>query len=571
MRIDGGMPRGRFFARLYEEARTAAGDRLEEHARCAAQYRGDDRIDGSSERATSVRNITYEIVETEVSCEIPSPKVRARHYSEGRERLAHGIERLCTAVREGHPMQELNDIDERFTYIYGGSVWLVEWESGLKDGAASGGVRLSVISPEDFFPQPGVSRVEDMEYCFLRFDTTREELFRRYGVSEEKAALAESEHAAGESDGTVTVVVCYYRGEDGEICRFAFSGDAVLEDAVGYYRRRGYGGGYEDSEYPTKDIRLSNGGALTPDTPLLLGREITSIPTRLPYYLPRELPIVIRRNVSSERELLGHSDCAVIRPLQQQINKVESRIMQKLMRAAVTPIVPEDAMISVNNSVFGQVIRLRPGESAAQYGKVDTTPDISKDVLEAERLYDQAKRVVGISDTYQGMDLNAGNMSGFARQLQVSQAAGRLESKRRLKNAAYAAIDRLIFLHYLAFADEPRDLCYRDAWGKRQNVAFNRYDFYRFDTAGECWYVDDGYLFSSELGAPSESGREKLWERNLANYREGTLGAPGEDETLCLYWQLQERAHYPYAEEQAEFFRGRLAERSTPVREGEEM
>ncbi len=261
-----------------------------------------------------------------------------------------------------------------------------------------------------------------------------------------------------------------------------------------------------------------------------------------------------------ERTLFGGSDCAAVRPIQQQINKVESRIMQKLMRAAVTPIIPEDAMISVSNSVFGQVIRLRPGESAAQYGKVDTTPDISQDVLEAERLYDQAKRIIGISDTYQGMDMNAGNMSGYARQLQVSQAAGRLESKRRMKNAAYAAIDRLIFRHYLAFADEPRDLCYRDAWGRRQNVAFNRYDFYRFDAEGERWYIDDGYLFFSELGAASESGREELWERNLANYREGTLGQPGEAETLCLYWQLQERAHYPYAEEEAEYFRRKITE-----------
>jgi hypothetical protein len=560
MKIDKRIPRLRFFTALYERARSAStelSDRFSEHE---AQYRGDDRIDGSTERAGAVRNITYEIIETQVSSELPMPKVSARHYSESRERLAKAIERLCTSVRASLPFGELNDIDERYTYILGGSVWLVEWDDSLSEGGVRGGVRISCISPRDFFPQPDIYRVEDMEYCFLRFDTTREELIRRYGVSEETAALAESETAGEGSDGTATVIVCYYRGEDEEVCRFVFSGDAVLEDSVGYYRRRDRDGGLIDFERPSRVIPLSDGGCIAPETPILLGETVVGVPTRLPYYLPREFPIVIRKNTSADRRLFGQSDCEYIRPQQQQINKVESRIMQKLMRAAVTPIVPEDAVISVSNSVFGQVIRLRPGESAAQYGKVDTTPDISQDVLEAERLYDHAKRIIGISDTYQGMDVHAGNMSGYARQLQVSQAAGRLESKRRMKNAAYAAIDRLIFLHYLAFADEVRELAYRDAWGRMQNLTFNRYDFYRKNEADGSYTVDDGYLFSAEVGVASETGREAVWEKNLQNFREGTLGDVSDPHTLCLYWQMQERAHYPYAEDQAEYFRRRLRE-----------
>ena len=379
-------------------------------------------------------------------------------------------------------------------------------------------------------------------------------------MSFDVAALAESETAGEESDETATVVVCYYRGEDEEISRFVFSGKAQLEDSVGYYRRRDGQGRPLDAEEPSRIIPLSDGSSIAPETPILLRDTVVGVKTRLPYYLPREFPIVIRKNTSADRRLFGQSDCEYIRPQQQQINKVESRIMQKLMRAAVTPIVPEDAVISVSNSVFGQVIRLRPGESAAQYGKVDTTPDISQDVLEAERLYDHAKRIVGISDTYQGMDVNSGNMSGFARQLQVSQAAGRLESKRRMKNAAYAAIDRLIFLHYLAFADEVRELAYRDAWGRMQNLTFNRYDFYRKSELDGSFTVDDGYLFSAEVGVASETGREAVWEKNLQNFREGTLGDVSDPHTLCLDWQLQERAHYPYAEDQAEFFRKRLRE-----------
>jgi hypothetical protein len=569
MYIDSDISRIAFFSRLYEEAKNTLSPERERMERHAAQYKGDSSIDGSTERASATRNITYELVESQVSSDIPGPRVTARSYSEDKERLAHAIERLCISVRDELPFEDMNDMDERYTYVLGGSVWLVEWDGSIERDGARGGVRVSCISPLDFFPQPGLYRVEDMEYCFLRFDTTREDMIRRYGIDRERAALAESERVGSGADDTVTVVVCYYRDEHDEVCRFVFSGDAVLEDEPGYFRRRGEDGGFEDHEELMRDIPLSDGGRLSSVTPILEGGGIREVQTRLPYYVLREFPIVIRRNTSADRSLYGQSDCEYIRPQQQQINKVESRIMQKLMRAAVTPIVPEDAQISVSNSVFGQVIRLRPGESAAQYGKVDTTPDISQDIVQAERLYDHAKRIVGISDSFQGMDSASENMSGYARQLQVSQAAGRLESKRRMKNAAYAAIDRLIFLSYLAYADEPRTLSYRDAFGRAQELAFNRYDFYIFDRESESYRIDDGFLFSADLSAGVETGREALWEKNLENLRAGAMGDPASEETLLRYWQQQERAHYPFAQDQVEYFRRRLGSLAGGVSEKE--
>ncbi len=53
--------------------------------------------------------------------------------------------------------------------------------------------------------------------------------------------------------------------------------------------------------------------------------------------------------------------------------------------------------------------------------------------------------------------------TGKAKQLQIQQAAGRLDSKRQMKNAAYAEIDRIIVQDYLAYADEPRPATFRDA------------------------------------------------------------------------------------------------------------
>jgi hypothetical protein len=47
---------------------------------------------------------------------------------------------------------------------------------------------------------------------------------------------------------------------------------------------------------------------------------------------------------------------------------------------------------------------------------------------------------------------------------------------------------------------------------------------------------------------------ELLWEKNLENLKSGTLGDPTDAATLLRYWQSQERAHYPYARENVEYF-----------------
>ena len=547
-----------FFKALYSCAENSYALHLEAFDRAMKQYKGSTEIDGSDEAAITVRNITYEIVESQVSSAIPSPKVDAISYSERRGRNATSIERLCRSIRSRLPFDEMNDMDERYTYVYGGSVWYVDWENSSEYMGEVGGVRIECLSPRDFIPQPGIYNVDDMEYCFLKFVTTRSELIRKYNVTSDETFLADFEYEYdGESDvsDTVKLITCFYRDEDGEIGRFIFSGDLTLSDLPKYYRRKRklcLECGEDAAGCRCKKKRL-----VTEDVPgeaVKIGSGDTERTVEIPYYLPKLFPIAVRKNTSAEKQLLGQSDCDFIRPEQQAINKVESRILKKLLRAGITPIVPEDASISLNNSVFGQVIKMKPGESAAQYGKVDTTPNISQDIAEAERLYDHAKRVIGISDAFQGVDTGALAESGYAKQLRINQASGRLESKKKMKHVTYARIDRLIFGLYLAFADEPRRLTYKDAYGIVHETEFSKYDFIEFDPIQGEYFFDDSYLFSVDLNSGNEYQRESLWQRNLENLKAGTLGDPSSPATLLRYWQCQERAHYPHARENVEYF-----------------
>lgn len=526
---------------LYTAANLAAEDNRERLARHMDQYLGSDEIDGSSERAAVVRNITYELIESEINADIPQPKVDTSCYSTQREQNARAIERLSSALRSRLPFEELNDRDERYTYILGGSVFYIEWDSAQQDSAGEGSVRVHLISPLDFIPQPGIESVEDMEYCFLHFTTTRSELAVKYNISEADLGLAECEYLADLDDPSgdaVAIVVAFYRDERGQVGKLVFSGDLLLCDIPTYYMRKSPVGSGDERRY----IDLQRERVTLPD----VGE------VEIPYYIPTCFPIVVRKNTIGDGVLLGGSDCERIRPQQQAINKLESRILQKLLRAGITPVMPEGTAVTLNNSIFGQIIKTRPGESMASYGTIDTTPDIEQDIKEADRLYDQAKRVLGISDALQGLDSTTSE-SGYARQLKISRASSRLETKKRMKHLAYCRIYEIIFKHYLAFADEPRRFAYRDTFGRMHFSEFNRYDFIERDNEGN-YYYDDSYLFTVDVNADDQYSSESLWEINLTNLERGTLGDKSSPTTLMRYWQLQDKAHFPYARENVEYF-----------------
>ena len=649
MRIDaeGGKEAKReFFDDLYHAARAKSADLYDEMDRHFAQYLGSAELDGSVEEASVVRNITYELIESQISSYIPMVKVTAEALGDDGVRRARSVERLVANIRDRLPFEELNDLDERYTYVYGGSVWLVEWDNSIHSHNSVGGIRLSVVPPYKFTCQPGIYSLDDAEYCFIEYDTTKDDLVRRYGVSYTVADSTESDEH--EDDDLATVIVCFYKNDEDKICQFIWSGDQTLADVDDYYSRKirycricgkreelcrceehgdiedresapsgaeepdveieldaddddgavrserkeagksRFETRREDYELLDHDIKLSDGEIIPAK---VIARDAHGMPieeemsvgvrgadgmpvlenvggvmlpksekkrdykreqTKLPFYSLDVFPIVIRRNTSRERCIFGQSDCEFIRPQQQAINKVESRIMQKLMSSGVIPLVPEDHTGDVTNEINKMVVKVREGHKG-DYDTWDLTPDISKDIAEADRLYEQAKRILGISSSYQGQH-DASAQSGKAKELQIQQAEGRLTSKKKMKHAAYARIFEIVWKYHLAYADEPRPLSYKDALGRLQGEKFNRYDYLKCDELG-IWYYDDAYTFAADASADMERLRDQLWEQILGNLKNGAYGDPAAPSTMVIYWLNLERAGYPYAHENVEYFR----------------
>ncbi len=595
-----------FFKDLFENARGQQAALRDDFEKWSKQYKGDLIIDGSDEPALTGRNITYELIESQFSSYLPSTAVTPEVYSERNDRNAKSIERLLKNKRNQLPFEKMNDIDERYSPIYGGSIWLVEWDNSIKTHNTVGDVKITCWSPSHFVGQPCIYDIDDMEYCFITFETTKEDLVRKYGVPIDVADDTESENG-GETDETATVNVCYYKNDEDKICQYIWSGDTELQDIEDYYSRKVYvckncgrrkelctcdKPDYElqDDEYEEldHDIVLSDGSVIPAASPVMKDGQVVmeesqqqavledgsvamdeingimipaTVPvqvpklerTKLPYYTPSKFPIIIRKNTSQEDSLFGQSDCEFIRPQQQAINKIESRILEKLMNAGVYPTAPEDYIGQFDNGLYKNVIKVGQGNYKL-FGRIDLQVDLTQDISQSERLYQQSKRIMGITDSYQGQ-ADSTAQSGKAKQIQVNQSAGRLDSKRKMKNAAYAEIDEVIFLYYLAYADEPRAMSYVDSMGRLQNAQFNRYDFIERDENGE-YYYNTQYLFGTDPTGDVEQSRETIWSENRLNFQNGCYGNPQQLETLLIFWQQMERHHYPDARDMVERIRG---------------
>ena len=274
--------------------------------------------------------------------------------------------------------------------------------------------------------------------------------------------------------------------------------------------------------------------------------EIIEEPVRVPFYKPDIFPVILQKNVSVYGRFLGDSDIDKIADQQNTTNRIESKIIDKLLKSGSYITLPDSASIRADAE---DMKIIRPGTAAdtGLIGVYDLQGNISQDLTYLAQVYEEARQVIGITDSFQGRkDTTA--TSGKAKEFAAAQSAGRLESKRVMKDAAYAALFEAMFKFKLAYTDEPRPVVSNDIHGNTRYDTFNRYDFLEQDAAGEwCW--NDQFLFSCDTSAPLASNREAMWQETRMNLQTGAFGDPSQLQTLILFWTKMELLHYPGAGE----------------------
>lgn len=601
-------------------AERAKMDRREELYGGTKEIRGVEG--GAAKRASHVRNLTAEMVESQVSSTIPQPKVTALRPQD--EKKAKLVEDMLRNELDRLPTEYLNDQQERTTYIQGGAFALCEWDNGSRTHDTVGALKLSDVYPKKLIPQDGVtSDLEEMDYFFLDLPQTKGFIRRRYGVdvSDEAEDTPEVKGAGScrTAEELVTQHVAFFRGETGSVGVFSWVGEHVLEDLEDYQARRVYlcrkcgqrGNGVrcsfcaserfqssvEEYEALTEDIQTTDGRVIPAWSPVLdergmpvmepvtdaagnpvmqpildnmgqpmrdgLGElvlepllDTVQEPTRIPFYKPGIYPVVLRKNVSVYGKLLGDSDVDRVEDQQETTKKLSTKICEKIFKGGSVMTAPMDAVIDFSDEEL-RVLRLKGPEEKAMLGVYNLQPDISGDLQYRADVYEEARQTIGITDSFQGRK-DATATSGVAKEFSARQSAGRLESKRTMKDAYWSRLFEVMFKFMLAYSDERRPFVSEDNQGHKKYQTWYRYDFLEQDETGE-WYWNDQFLFSTDASATLEGNREAMWQECRMNFQQGAYGDPTALDTLVVFWTRMEKLHYPGASDTKTYFEEKLS------------
>ena len=571
----------------------ALGDEQRKMDEREALYRGevreitpltprDRKRSGELRKTSHLRNIIAENIESEVSAVIPQPKVTARRASD--EWRAKILEDMLRNELDRLPMETLNDMMERTVPIQGGAYWLVEWDNSKRTHSTVGDVTVSILHPKQVIPQDGVfGSVEDMDAIVVKLPQTRAYIKRAYGKDvdegEEAPGARKLDNDADTAEDLVTQYVAYFRNEKGGVGKFSWVGDTVLEDMEDFEARRlrrcqscgeiitdpeetkcpvcGAEAIREDEEEREElftGITTGN-GTLIPGAADTAGETGLTVmqPTVLPYFKPDVFPLFLQKNVSVFGKLLGDSDVDKIADQQNTVNRMEQKIIDRFIKAGTRMTLPDRADFRADPE-DGEKWYIGNAADAGLIGVYQFSGDLSQEMQYMAGVYEEARQALGITDSFQGRkDPTA--QSGVAKQFAASQSAGRLESKRVMKEAAYAELFKRIAMLKVAYADEPRSVVATDDRGRAKYEEFNRYDFYEQDEKGawRCILGDDRFLFSCDTSAPLVKNREQLWQETAKMYQMGAFGDLGDPDTRILFWSKLEQLHYPGAGDTREY------------------
>lgn len=515
----------------------------------------------SDKQKTSVRKVAFELVEAQVDSYIPQPKVTS---IKGNENRAQIIEHYLQNELVRLPFAEINDEQSRTTCIAGGSLFLVEWDNSVKTRNTIGKLVVKNLQPSEIVPQPGVYKIEDMDYIFIRLLQTKQYIKDAFGVDVSEEDNNEANDPTHNED-LLTHNFVYYKNEKGQISLFSWVNDVVIQDIDNYFARKvevcakcgqPKAGLDECENCGSKKFELKtldNEKVTIPaiDVDPITGNQIqVEKEIEIPYYIPKTFPIVMRKGTSEAYNLFGTSDVTVIKDQQNDLNIYSTKIREKLLKGGSIVTVPDTIKFKANNEEL-KIVPVKTPAEAQMITAQALQPNVSNDVNLLALNYEIARQTIGITDSYQGRkDTTA--VSGKAKEFAAQQTAGRLESKKTMKDFAFAQLFKVMFQFILAYADEPRYYNYQDETGQLQYRLFDKRSFIDQDDNGK-YYYDDEFIFGVDESATLSTNRRAMWEETRLNFSSGAYGNPQDVQTIVMFWQMMDSLHYPGAKQALRF------------------
>ena len=556
-----------------------------------------------SKLATNVRNIVYELIESQVDSSIPMPRIRAIHAED--DELAKKMERFLENKIRTCGLTLINDAEERTVPIVGGDYYFVQWDQNRGLHSEIGDLKVSELHPKKVIPQVGVIDFDDMDYFFVQELMTKRTVKRVYGKDVDDCTndypdMTEDIKGASVNEDLVTVNTAFYRNDNGGVGIFVWCDYVKLLDLDEYEARyldrcakcgavmvdgkcpecgsKKAEKHKEDYEELVEGIQVKVAGGdvrnipaeTVNDVPLMdengepvldeFGQPqmtVERIKKKIPYYRPNIYPVILRKNITAQNRLLGGSDVAVVMDQQDTIKKLGTKINEKLLKGGSFVTLPEGIEVEKNGEELN-IIRLRNAADKSMIDTITLQPNVQNDQGYLEVNYSWAKSSLGITDSYQGK-YDASARTGTAKQYAINQAAGRLESKRTLKNEAYAKLYETMFKFWLAFSDSTSEITSTDKNGQATHETLDRKEFLRIDSSGE-FYWNDEFIFETDPTSTLMQNREMMWNQTDMKLQSGAFGPVGDLETAKAYWTIMKANGYPNATVVLDLIEERLEE-----------
>ena len=523
------------------------------------------KADGSEEserKSRQLRKMVYELVESKVDNSVPMPKMQPRYKMDlpvvdiTENYLKFEMDRILTKYN--------NDKSERCTYVDGTSWYKVCWNSFDSSYDRSGDIKVELYTVDQIIPQPGVNDYRDLEYIFERKRVSVTKIYDLYG-----RLVAPSE------GNMVDIISCYYLNEnhivglfmwteqshqvicnekDWQIrkirkCKNCNATNPIGEECriCGNKKFKYDVAEKEILEHDLQEIYNPYDAGETDDTTkkdMYASRVFATAGTEIPYYRITQLPFVPRPAVSAMDSIYGVSEVFVTLDMQDMINKLLTKAADKTIKSGAVLTKPEKMKLSDKDDTF-KVLGVRSAEEAQMVQLKQLQADTTQDITMASLLYDSAKSSSGVTDSFQGKrDTTA--TSGKAKQYAAAQSAGRIESLRVMKAAAFSGVYELILKYLLAFSDEKRKFVKILPNGNKQEMTWSKYLFLEKDANGNFYYNDD-FTFSSDPASTLSQNRVQMWQETQDKFIQGAMGNPADTRTLKLFWNMMEQFQYPLA------------------------
>lgn len=516
----------------------------------------------SNRKAKQLRKMIYELIESKVDNSIPMPRITPRKRDDigvvdvTENYLKFEMDRMLT--------EQENDRSERATYIDGTSWYKVCWDSLDSTYERSGDLRVEVLLADQVIPEPGCRDYRLMNYCFEKSSVSLSRLYDMFG---------RIVTPTDDSNNMVEIITYYYKNENGVVGRFMYAAnsrqvitwdedwqirklrkcnDCGTVNAIGDICKN-CGGMKFKYENATAEVlaeplmRLHNpyeeGESLDP-TDNVRSEVFLEAGTEVPFYQIRQLPFVPRLSVSSLDTIYGVSEVSILLDMQDSINKILSKVEDKILKSGAVVTKPEKMKMNDTDDSF-KIMGVRSAEEAAMVQAKQILADVSQDIAGAQLFYESARSSSGVTESFQGKVDNTAT-SGKAKEISAMQSAGRIESLRVMKSAAFAGVYELMFKYLLAFSDETRKFVKILPDGQQEEMLWNKYLFLRKDSYGKIYYADD-FAFSTDPAATLSNNRVQMWQETLQQFTMGTLGNPQDSRALELYWNIMDSMQYPLA------------------------